>query len=357
MCFAFRTTLYESLWRRNVAKPRRYDQSSLYGAQMAEPMFWMAGVLARDLLEVSSDPASLDTPGFWAVSATFEGQWLCARFGQVTQEELPRAIWEPITTSWVSNFNRGQYESYVEEIRALIGAGEVYQANACRIISTEHDGSILGLFHEMHKSNPAPFASYLSLPELEIASASPELFFKRNGINVMSSPIKGTSTSEIFGIKDQAENIMIVDLMRNDLGKICQPGSIDVPRLLGVEQHPGLFHLVSDVTGKINEELSWEEIASALMPPGSVSGAPKSSALSAISRFEPDERGPYCGALGWINGDQALLSVAIRTFWQRASRLSFGTGAGITWGSNASEEWEETALKASRLISIANGAI
>jgi para-aminobenzoate synthetase component 1 len=324
---------------------------------MGEPMFWMAGVLARDLLELSSDPASLDTPGFWAVTATFEGEWLCARFGQISKQELPAATWEPISTSWQSNLNQLQYEGYVGELRALISAGDVYQANACRIISTEHDASILGLFHEIIKSNPAPFASYLCLPDVEIACASPELFLKRSGETVMSSPIKGTSNSGEFGKKDQAENIMIVDLMRNDLGRICQPGSIEVPRLLGVEEHPGLFHLVSDVAGKLREQISWADIADALMPPGSVSGAPKSSALKAIAKFEPYERGPYCGALGWVNGDRALLAVAIRTFWQRNGRLNFGTGAGITWGSDPSAEWEETELKARRLISIANGAI
>jgi para-aminobenzoate synthetase component 1 len=190
-----------------------------------------------------------------------------------------------------------------------------------------------------------------------IASASPELFLSRNGSTVKSSPIKGTqpTNSVNFGAKDQAENVMIVDLMRNDFGQICKSGTVEVPRLLSSEEHPGLQHLVSDVQGELLEDISWSQIFTALSPPGSVSGAPKSSATQVIGENEIP-RGPYCGALGWVQGDQAVLSVAIRTFW-KDSQINFGTGAGITWGSNARAEWEETQLKAKRLISIAGGEL
>jgi len=142
-------------------------------------------------------------------------------------------------------------------------------------------------------------------------------------------------------------------LMRNDFGQICKSGSVEVPRLLATEEHPGLQHLVSDVHGELLDEISWSQIFRALSPPGSVSGAPKSSATQVISENEND-RGPYCGALGWVQGDQAVLSVAIRIFW-KDSGINFGTGAGITWGSDSRAEWEETQLKARRLISIAGG--
>jgi para-aminobenzoate synthetase component 1 len=148
---------------------------------------------------------------------------------------------------------------------------------------------------------------------------------------------------------------MIVDLMRNDLGQICKSGTVEVPRLLSSEEHPGLQHLVSDVQGELLEGISWKQIFTALSPPGSVSGAPKSSATQVIAENEI-VRGPYCGALGWIQGDQAVLSVAIRTFW-KDTKINFGTGAGITWGSDARAEWEETQLKAKRLISIAGGEL
>jgi para-aminobenzoate synthetase component 1 len=146
---------------------------------------------------------------------------------------------------------------------------------------------------------------------------------------------------------------MIVDLMRNDFGQICKSGTVEVPRLLSSEEHPGLLHLVSDVQGELLENISWSQILTSLSPPGSVSGAPKSSATQVIADNEID-RGPYCGALGWIQGNQAVLSVAIRIFW-KDSHINFGTGAGITWGSYARAEWEETQLKAKRLISIAGG--
>ena len=148
---------------------------------------------------------------------------------------------------------------------------------------------------------------------------------------------------------------MIVDLMRNDLGAICVNGSVTVPRLLASEPHPGLVHLVSDVEGELKDGISWHEIFSSLQPPGSISGAPKSSAISVINQNE-SPRGPYCGALGWVQGDQCELSVAIRIFF-KDSALRFGTGAGITWGSDPVDEWEETQLKARRLISIAGGVL
>jgi para-aminobenzoate synthetase component 1 len=223
-------------------------------------------------------------------------------------------------------------------------------------LSHPDDGqSLRGLFSEILKNNPAPWASYFEIPGVMIASASPELFLSRSGSTVKTSPIKGTqpSNSQQFGVKDQAENVMIVDLMRNDLGRICKSGSIQVPRLLSSEEHPGLQHLVSDVQGELLDDVSWSQIFSALSPPGSVSGAPKSSATQVIAENEI-ARGPYCGALGWVQGEQARLAVAIRTFW-KDSQINFGTGAGITWSSDAHSEWEETQLKARRLISIAGG--
>jgi para-aminobenzoate synthetase component 1 len=150
---------------------------------------------------------------------------------------------------------------------------------------------------------------------------------------------------------------MIVDLMRNDLGQICIPGSIAVPDLLRDEEHPGLSHLVSDVTGQLQDGVTWKEILDALLPAGSISGAPKSAAKRIISELEAVPRGPYCGALGWVHGDQAVLSVAIRIFWREADYLHFGTGAGITWSSDARAEWEETQLKGERLISIVGGEL
>jgi para-aminobenzoate synthetase component 1 len=318
----------------------------------------MGGRLATDLVEVSHDPSCLDDGGFWAVSTTFENEFTAARFATVVNAPFPTTPWIPLKGAWSSSLSAEQYMAYVERIRSSVADGWVYQVNACRRLTHPGDGqSLRGLFSQILENNPAPWASYFEIPELMIASASPELFLSRNGSTVKSSPIKGTQHNnvQIFGAKDQAENVMIVDLMRNDLGQICKSGTVEVPRLLSSEEHPGLQHLVSDVQGELIDDISWSKILSALSPPGSVSGAPKSSATQVIGANEI-ARGPYCGALGWVEGNQAVLSVAIRTFWKDQG-INFGTGAGITWGSRADAEWEETQLKARRLISIAGGEL
>jgi para-aminobenzoate synthetase component 1 len=318
----------------------------------------MGGLFATDLIEISHEPSCLDDGDFWAVSTTFEGAFTAAKFATVIEADFPDATWSPIKSEWHSVPDEKEYIGYVERIRELIAQGWVYQVNACRRISTEDSNTDLrGLFKGILDNNPAPWASYLEIPNLNIASASPELFLQRLGTRVKTSPIKGTQLlgSTEFGVKDQSENIMIVDLMRNDLGMICQSGTVEVSRLLYSQDHPGLQHLVSDVEGDLLPGISWSVILDSISPPGSVSGAPKSSAVSVIAEHEKP-RGPYCGILGWVQGDQAQLSVAIRIFW-KDENIHFGTGAGITFSSQSQAEWDETELKASRLIKIAAGQI
>ena len=328
---------------------------------LRDDSFWMSGRYARSLIEVTDDLSRLNDGNFWAVSVSFEGQVRLARFRQVMKASFPfsGSASHLLSGNWNTSLNKDAYCAYVTKIKEAIASGWVYQVNACRVLTADFAGDELAsLFGRILSSNPAPHAAYLSLPDIAIASASPELFLKRDGNKVITSPIKGTQNLDEngFGEKDQSENIMIVDLMRNDLGQICRDGSVDVANLLRSEDHPGLRHLVSDVTGELKDGISWKEIISALLPAGSISGAPKSSALQVIAENEPVERGPYCGILGWIEGDQAQLSVAIRTFWTlRNSCIHFGTGAGITWGSEPAAEWEETQLKARKLISIAGG--
>lgn len=329
-------------------------------AEPVLPQFWMGGLLATDLLEVSTDPTCLSDGGFWAISTTYEGEFRAAKFKTITQTAFPpTAEASRVEGKWESSISEFEYREYVEKIREEIANGGVYQVNACRRLSIKSSASLDLAFENILKSNPAPYASYLRFNDFEIASASPELFIIRTGDQIKTSPIKGTKRSliEKFGEKDRAENVMIVDLMRNDLGQICTPGSIAVPDLLRDEDHPGLSHLVSDVTGTLRSGITWPEIFTALLPAGSISGAPKSAAQRIISTLEPVPRSTYCGILGWVHGDQALLSVAIRTFWRDAEFIRFGTGAGITWSSDAAAEWEETQLKAERLISIIGGEL
>jgi para-aminobenzoate synthetase component 1 len=198
-----------------------------------------------------------------------------------------------------------------------------------------------------------------------VVSASPELFLGRRDGRLVTRPIKGTATTAAEMLpKDYAENVMIVDLMRNDVSGVCEPGTVSVDELCAIETHPGLVHLVSTVSGQLRTGVGWPDVFAAAYPPGSVSGAPKSSALTAIRDLEPVPRGPYCGAVGWVDADarEADLAVGIRTFWAEhdvAGRrwLRFGTGAGITWHSDPEGEWAETELKAARLIGLAAGTV
>jgi para-aminobenzoate synthetase component 1 len=269
--------------------------------------------------------------------------------------------WAGLTQVWESSMLQQEFEDYVLEIQKQIEVGNVYQVNACRILSTKisKERSLSQLFAKILSKNPAPHASFLKLPDLEIASASPELFIARDGAHIKTSPIKGTrrlsETGSEFSEKDRSENVMIVDLMRNDFGRICKAGTVKVSQLFRSELHPGLEHLVSDVVGEVPDEITWTQIFNEVLAPGSVSGAPKESAVRIIAQNEASDRGPYCGALGWVQGDQSNLSVAIRIFWRTGEILKFGTGAGITWSSDPTSEWEETELKASKLLAIAGG--
>jgi para-aminobenzoate synthetase component 1 len=325
--------------------------------------FWMGNRHATKIKEFTDDPSCLEDGGFWAVMITFEGKYHFAKFKKVVDAPFEGSEWSVLERPWRSSIQEIDYISYVHAIREEISAGGVYQVNACRELSHLYDAKknkLSDLFARMQYANPAPFASYMKIPGFEIASASPERFLSRDGKRVITSPIKGTIRwdQDDFGEKDQAENLMIVDLMRNDLSQIARDGSVEVSELFRREKHPGLTHLVSDVQAEIREGATWAQILAATIPPGSVSGAPKSSALSIISKHEPTPRGPYCGALGWIQGDRAELAVGIRTFWNTGDEwLRYGTGAGITWGSEPGKEWEETQLKARTLIAIAGGTL
>jgi para-aminobenzoate synthetase component 1 len=256
--------------------------------------------------------------------------------------------------------DQGAYVGAVKAIRDEIAAGEVYQVNLCRVLSAPitPQAEPLALAERLRGGNPAPYAGVVDVPGARVVTASPELFLRRDGRTVTSEPIKGTArTAEEFLPKDTAENIMIVDLVRNDLARVAEIGSVEVPALLRVEPHPGLVHLVSTVTAELTAEAGWPELVAATFPAGSITGAPKSSALRIIDDLENAPRGPYCGAVGWVDADRRVgeLAVGIRTFWWQDERLCFGTGAGITWGSDPRGEWDETELKAARLLAVASG--
>jgi para-aminobenzoate synthetase component 1 len=330
------------------------------------PLAVVGGRLATDLVDVTDDLTALDGSGFWAVVLPFDGPPVCARFATVRPATpWPGRPWVgPPLDAWRSSLSRAEFCAGVVAIREAIAAGDVYQVNLCRVLAAPRpvDADVAALGAALASGNPAPYSAVVRLPGLgvEVASASPERFLRRDGAIVESRPIKGTAaTADGFLPKDRAENVMIVDLVRNDLGRVCEYGSVVVPdgRLLEVEAHPGLHHLVSTVTGRLRPGVGWASVIDATFPPGSVTGAPKLAALSTIASLEPASREVYCGAIGWVDADRDIgdLNVAIRTFWLADDEVRFGTGGGITWDSDPDGEWEETELKARNLIRVASG--
>ena len=324
----------------------------------------VGGRLATGLVDVTDDVAALDGSGFWVVVLPFEGAPVCARFANVRPVTgRPARTWVgPPAGAWTTSLDRDAFTAGVRTIRAAIGAGDVYQVNLTRRLSAPlpPDADVVALGTALAGGNPAPHAAVVRLPAqgVHVASASPERFLRRSGRLVESQPIKGTAaTADAFLAKDRAENVMIVDLVRNDLGRVCEWGSVEVPSLCAVEHHPGLVHLVSTVRGTLRPGVGWPELLDATFPPGSVTGAPKLAALDVIAALEPVGRGPYCGAIGWVDADldEGDLNVAIRTFWFDDGQVHLGTGGGITWDSDPDGEWEETALKARRLLAVASG--
>ena len=216
-----------------------------------------------------------------------------------------------------------------------------------------------------------PYAAFMRVPQGAVASLSPELFLRRNGRTVLSRPVKGThrrsprprqarrQRAELErSAKNRAENVMIVDLMRNDLSRVCAAGSVEVPRLLGVEPHPGLWHLVSDVRGTLSAVAGDGDLIRAAFPPGSVTGAPKVRAVEIIHELEATPREIYTGAVGYRSPVAGLeLNVAIRTFEFCAGRVWLGSGGGIVADSAADEEYRECLLKAGPLIRAIGGRL
>lgn len=346
-----------------------------------EPMAYFGGMLATGLEEVvdlSVDPEAVEESGWWAIAATFEGVMRAYRFADVRPSALPmtapgpadgesdrfRAEWVgPERCEWRSSLDRQEYLSGVRAIRGEIAAGNVYQVNLCRVLSAPLGESAdpLALAARLAAGNPAPYQGILNTGTEWIISASPELFLSRTDRLVRSSPVKGTAPpGEAFLDKDYPENIMITDLVRNDLGRVAESGSVFVSELLARQEHPGVAHLVSTVRAVLRPELGWHQLLQACFPPGSVSGAPKIAALRVISSLENRRRGVYCGAVGVIDADhrKGVLAVGIRTFFTERTAdlhtINFGTGAGITYSSDPEQEWLETELKASRLIGLAS---
>ena len=275
---------------------------------------------------------------------------------------------EDLPLRFRSSLTRAEYEAGVERVRQHIARGDIYQANLTRRLAADWAGDPWQPYRRLRTGDPSLFSAYLDLgtaPETgqprALLSASPEPFLAVDAQGVVASdPIKGTrprgrdraedralACELLASAKDRAENVMIVDVLRNDLGRVCEPGSVRVPRLCRLERTAAVQHLVSTVTGQLAAGQDAFDLLAASFPGGSITGAPKIRAMEILEHLEPVRRGPYTGALGWIGADGAMqTSILIRTFVADGRRLTLHVGGGITWGSDPAAEWEETVAKA-----------
>jgi para-aminobenzoate synthetase component 1 len=271
----------------------------------------------------------------------------------------------PHLAGLMSNFGRDQYLAAVQRVIEYIGAGDCFQVNLAQRLLLPVRESALALYGKLRERSPAPFGGYFDLGDFVVASASPERFVQMDAAGRLESrPIKGTRprgrTREdderlrrelAASAKDRAENIMIVDLLRNDLGRVAAFGSVGVAQVCGVETYPTIHHLVSVVNARLRPGLAAVDVLRAAFPGGSVTGAPKIRAMEIIAELEPTARGPYCGCLGYLGFDGAMdTNILIRTFTVGRGWVQFPVGGGIVADSTPEGEYEETLHKAAGLF-------
>ena len=266
--------------------------------------------------------------------------------------------------SLTSNFDRARYLETIARAIEYIHAGDCFQVNIAQRLMTPARQAPLDLYEKLRARNPAPFAGYFDLGDFAILSASPERFLRVQNGEVETRPIKGTrprgktpdederfAKELLASAKDRAENIMIVDLLRNDLGRVCEYGSIAVEALCRLESYEFVHHLVSAVRGRLRHGLGPTDLLRAAFPGGSVTGAPKIRAMEIISELEQTARGPYCGSLGWVGFDGAMdTNLLIRTFVYGKGWIHFSVGGGIVADSVPEKEYAETWHKAEGMM-------
>jgi para-aminobenzoate synthetase component 1 len=269
-----------------------------------------------------------------------------------------------VRSAITTNLDAAAYRRAFGRIQTYIRDGDCYQVNLARRYVASADGDAWTAYRCLRSRNPSPFGAYLHLPFCRVLSASPERFLELRGDRVETRPIKGTrpraadpardaalARELAASAKDRAENLMIVDLLRNDLGKSCVPGSIAVPRLFEVEHHPTVHHLVSTVTGRLRPDRDAIDLLRGCFPGGSITGAPKLRAMQIIEELEPHRRGLYCGSIGYIGFDGAMdTNIAIRTLVCSEGIARFWAGGGIVADSDCDAEYRETEDKAAALL-------
>lgn len=333
---------------------------------------------------LSAGTPPVPAPGeFWAGTIDYEGAWRFSRFPAWLHRPAPGMAWcatgglagqckinpyqtIPLPVDWKAGISREDYMAMVLRAKEYIAAGDIYQVNlAHRFAATWREApDAWAMYTRLRGISPAPHAAYLDQGDRVVLSASPETLIDRQGRTLFTRPIKGTrprgdtpqadlalSDALRHCAKERAELVMITDLERNDLGRVAVTGSVNVEELCALESFPQVHHLVSRVAAELRPGVSWPGIWEAIFPGGSITGAPKKRAIEIISELEPQPRGLYTGAIGWMFGpDRACFSIAIRTAVLAGSTVHFHAGAGIVEGSDPAAEFDETHHKAIGLI-------
>jgi len=302
----------------------------------------------------------------WIISAP-DADARIARLRALLEADAPaQASTGWAAPAWRSNFTPERYAAAVERVKAYILDGDIYQANIAQRFTADlpEEFDAWALYRRLRETNPATFAAFLDFGDLVLASSSPERFLRCRGGRVETRPIKGTTARSVDPAqdlaageallrseKDRAENVMIVDLLRNDLSRVCKPGSVEVPTLCGLESYANVHHLVSVVLGELQAGRDAMDLIAASFPGGSITGAPKIRAMEIIREIEGGPRGVYCGAIGWLGHDGAMdLNIAIRTVAFEGREASVQAGGGITMLSDPEAEYAETLDKARRVF-------
>ncbi|MFQ1634234.1 aminodeoxychorismate synthase component I [Aeromonas veronii] len=302
--------------------------------------------------------------GDWQLVHWGDEAGLANRLTWLEQQQAKPAPAFALQGTWQSNMSRAEYGEKFARIQAYLAAGDCYQINLTQRFSAPYQGDEWQAYCLLATANKAPFSAFIRLPESALLSLSPERFLLLDGRHIETKPIKGTRPRHpdpatdrqvarelAQADKDRSENLMIVDLLRNDIGRVSRPGSVSVPHLFAVESFPAVHHLVSTIHGELDERWQGVDLLRACFPGGSITGAPKIRAMEIIEELEPQRRNAYCGSIGYLSQHGRMdTSICIRTLIAEAGRLHCWAGGGIIADSDADSEYQETYDKVARIL-------
>lgn len=302
-------------------------------------------------------------------TACIVGQNIDSHLDWLTSQSKHNAVIQPafgLTTPWQSNMSQDSYANKFDSVQEYLLSGDCYQINLAQRFRADYQGSEWLAYEKLEQYNSAPFSGFIRLKHSVILSVSPERFLELNSGTIETKPIKGTRPrSDVREIddahaqdlmsaeKDQAENLMIVDLLRNDIGRVAKPGTVHVPKLFDIESFPAVHHLVSTIRADLDSQYSATDLLRACFPGGSITGAPKVRAMQIIEELEPHRRSAYCGSIGYISRNGRMdTSITIRTLVAENNTLYAWAGGGVVFDSDCASEYQETLDKLSRILPV-----